>query len=86
MDFDNPIAKTVCLAQWVRIYLQSSPGNFIKSLDLYNHYTKYVSSPALVSQVYFLKEVEFFMAAYNIKPSRICNSKGRGYVGLGLKG
>lgn len=85
LDLDNPVAKTLCLAQSVKRSLVIIPGHFTRSNDLYTHYSLTIPLPAQVSKVFFLKEIERFMAAYNIKPSRMRHPDGRGFMGLGIK-
>jgi len=84
LDLDNPMTKRLYLAQWVKSNIVQKPGNFLKTLDLYNSYLEATPSRARVSQELFFKEIEPIMGAYNINPSRVRSKEGRGFIGIGL--
>ena len=84
-NYNHNTAKYLQLADWVKENLVSSPGNYVTTKSLFEHYKLLTEKKALVTENVFSKQLESIMFALMFYPGRVKTRQGRGYQGIAFR-
>ena len=84
-DYNHNTAQYLRLADWAKENLISSPGNYVTTKDLFEHYRTLTEIEAVVTEEFFAKEIENIMFALMFCPGRVKSREGRGYRGVAVR-
>lgn len=86
LNTDEPVAKTIYLAQWVSHGIKRRQGNFVFTEDMYHNYKQCMPRGAHLGRREFTKQLESAMNTYHIMFIRNKFKTRWGYLGIECSG